>query len=200
MHQMSDTELKKKKHIISVPGENNVGTKRFGLLCAAAEKAAEAFKQGCYLEAITLTESLLATRLESRLTWVRSCQNNSEAVKFSTLGYLCKELLHDNAMVAPDWNAFQVPIQGISEWVKLRNGALHEMAKLDQEDGRDFHNKYEECKATALNGFRTLLSYDATDREERGKAQKSTATDDLGGGTAFDCLRDIADAPQVSVR
>jgi hypothetical protein len=200
MHQMSGTELKKNVYIVSVPGENDVGTKRFWLLRAAAEKAAEAFKQGFYLEAITLTESLLGTRLESRLTWVRSCQNNSHAVTFSTLGFLCKELLHDDAKVAPDWNAFQAPIQEISKWVQLRNEALHGMAKLEKEDGRDFCGKYEACRTTALNGFGSLLSYDATDREERGKAQKLTATDDLRGGTAFDCLRDIiGDTSQSAV-
>jgi hypothetical protein len=64
MQQMSETETKTKVHLISEPGKNKVGTERYWLLRASAEKAAQAFKQGFYLEAITLTESLLATRLE----------------------------------------------------------------------------------------------------------------------------------------
>lgn len=139
---MSETETKPKEHIISVDGENNVGAKRFQFLLAAAERAAGAFKQGYYLEAITLTESLLATRLESRLTWVREKQGTSEAVRFSTLGRLCKELLSKDAEKAPDWTAFQVPIQKIRKWTNQRNEALHEMAKLDREDGPGFHKKY----------------------------------------------------------
>jgi hypothetical protein len=191
MHRMSEAETKLKVHIISVPGENDVGTKRFRVLHAAAERAAEAYKIGFYLEAITLTESLLATRLESRLTWVRQCQKKSGAAKFSTLGDLCTKLLSGNAKVAPDWDAFQAPLQEISKWVKQRNEALHEMAKLVEGEGHNFNKSYARCRATALEGFRALIEYDAIDRKERLKAKKTTATDNLHGGTAFDCLSDL---------
>src|SRR6516225_5238076 len=104
---------------------------------------------------------------------------------------LCKELLHDDAKAAPDWVAFQVPIQEISKWAKQRNGALHEMAKLAEEDGQDFDEKYNRCRTIALKGFQVLLAYDAIDRMEHLKGKKSTATDNLSGGTAFDCLRRV---------
>jgi hypothetical protein len=184
-------ETKPKVHLISVPGENQVGTKRFCLLSAAAERAGDAFKQGFYLEAITLTESLLATRLESRLTYIRRLQKKSEETGFGTLGPLCKELLRDEARVAPDWDDFQVPIQAISEWANQRNEALHEMAKLVEEDGHDFNEKYGRCCGIALRGFQALLAYDAVDRKARLKVNKYTATDNLNGATAFDCLRNL---------
>ncbi|WP_437276047.1 hypothetical protein WME90_33015 [Sorangium sp. So ce375] len=188
---MSETENKPKVHAISRPGENDVGTNRFSLLRAAADKAAEAFKHGFYLEAITLVESLLATRLESRLAWVREIQGKSLAVRFNTLGPLCTELLGENAAAAPDWHAFYGPIQDIREWAKSRNVALHEMAKLIEEDGRVFSEKYEMCRTIALSGFRAILAYDAVDRNERRKAGKYTATDDMNNGTAFDHLRSL---------
>src|SRR5262245_55875454 len=131
---MSETENNRRVHITSVPGKNNVGTMRFRLLRAAAKRAAAAFKKGFYLEAITLTESLLATRLESRLAHVRDCQNKSGATSFSTLGRLCDALLHEDAKQAPHWEAFQAPIQEIKKWANSRNEALHEMAKLVKED------------------------------------------------------------------
>jgi hypothetical protein len=81
---MSEKINKPKVHVISKPGENNVGSIRFRLLRAAAERATEAFKKGFFLEAITLTESLLGTRLESRLAWVRN-QTGKLPVEFSTL-------------------------------------------------------------------------------------------------------------------
>lgn len=68
---MSETQSKSKIHAISKPGENHVGLNRYVLLSEVAQKAASAFEQEFYLEAITLTESMLATRLESRLTWIR---------------------------------------------------------------------------------------------------------------------------------
>jgi hypothetical protein len=191
MQQMSETKTKQKKEHLT-----GVGAKRFRLLCAAAKKAAEAFHHGFYLEAITLTESLLATRLESRLTWVRECQGKSEPVKFATLGYLCNELLKGDAKAAPDWAAFEDPIRAIREWAEKRNGALHKMAKLVEGD-RDFNSNYNRCRITALGGFRVLLAYDAIDRSERLKANKTTATDGLNRGTAFDCLRNIMDQPEL---
>jgi len=190
--RMSETENKPKVHAVSKPGENDVGTDRFSLLHAAADKAAVAFERGFYLEAITLVESLLATRLESRLTWVRECQGKSQAVRFNTLGPLCTELLGENAAAAPDWHEFHGPIQDIREWAKKRNEALHEMAKLIEEDGRAFSEKYEMCRAIALGGFRALLAYDTVDRRERRKVGKYTATDDMNNGTAFDHLRSLS--------
>jgi hypothetical protein len=144
------------------------------------------------LEAIALTESLLATRLESRLTWVRRWKGDSEVTEFDTVGHLCTELLGKKARVAPDWKDFQESIEAISDWTDLRNGALHEMAKLVKEDGQDFNEEYEKCRRIALEGFRVLLAYDRVDRDKRREAKKSTATDNLKGATAFDCLRNIA--------
>lgn len=180
----------KKTHIVSTR-ENDVGTERYCLLLAAAEKAAEAFKQGFYLEAITLTESLLATRLESRLSHIKRRQDKSEAAGFGTLAHLCKALLSDEAKETPGWEAYQVPIQEIRKWATQRNEALHEMAKLVAEDGDNFQEKYNRGRETALEGFRALLAYDAIDRQERGKVEKFTATDNYAGGTAFDCLRNL---------
>src|SRR5689334_11564173 len=122
--KMSESKTKSKVHVVSIPGMNNIGTKRFRLLRAVAEKAAAAFRHKFYLEAITLTESLLATRLESRLTWVRHWQKKNEATEFNTLGRLCTELLHGTAKAAPDYDDFEVAIRDIREWAKQRNEAL----------------------------------------------------------------------------
>ncbi len=191
---MSKSDKKSKGHLVSIPGENEVGNNRYTLLYGAAKKAAAAFKRGFYLEAITLTESLLATRLESRLGWVRSCQKRSEAIRFGTLGYLTGELLREDAKDAPDWDAFCCVIRDIAEWAAARNQALHEMAKLIEEDGHRFDQKYRQSRPTALNGFKLLLAYDDVDRKERRKAGKHTATDNMKGGTAFDRLIDIVES------
>lgn len=186
---MSETQNEPKIHAISKPGENFVGLDRFVLLSAAAEKAANAFEHHFYLEAITLTESILATRLESRLTWVRRWQGNEKPVKFNTLGRLCSDLLHQNATLAPDWELFEAPIKNIREWTRKRNQALHEMAKLIEEDKRSFTEKYIATRAVSVEGFRVLLDYDAIDRQERRKNGKLTATDSKNGATSFDVLK-----------
>ncbi len=184
---MSETK-KENVYPVSKPGQNDIGTTRYWLLCAAANRAAEAFENAFYLEAITLTESLLATRLESRVAFVRECQKMHQPVKFSPLGPLCTELLKDDNQGVIDAEAFMVPIQKIKEWAGRRNEALHEMAKLYQEDGRDFSEKYQMSRDTVIKGFELLLAYDALDRKVRRAVGLYTATDDKKGATAFDCL------------
>lgn len=188
---MSKPKPGPKTHLVSDSGKNKVGASRFWLLRAAAKRAAEAFEQRFYLEAITLTESLLATRLESRLSHVRKCRGNSKAVNFDPLGRLCKDLIREDTEPVLDWEAYHPAILVIRDWVNERNAALHEMAKLESEDGPDFSEKYEKSREIALRGFRALLAYDAIDREVRGNASKTTATDDFEGGTALDCLRNL---------
>jgi hypothetical protein len=187
---MSEKINKPKVHVISKPGENNVGSIRFRLLRAAAERATEAFKKGFFLEAITLTESLLGTRLESRLAWVRN-QTGKLPVEFSTLRALCDELLGKRASAVPDAEAFKLPIEAVREWANKRNEALHEMAKLIEGDTHDFSVKYKRSRAVVMEGFKVLLAYDALDRKVRRAAGKYTATDDKNNGTDFGCLRDL---------
>jgi hypothetical protein len=189
---MRDDVNKPSTHAISKPGENPVGSSRFCLLGAAANRAAEAFKKGFYLEAITLTESLMATRLESRLAWVRDLLRREQPVEFSTLVPLCCELLGKRASGVPDAEEFKVPIQGVKEWACKRNEALHQMAKLTEGHGHAFREKYEMSRDIVLQGFEVLLAYDALDRKVRRADRKYTATDDKNNGTAFDCLRDFA--------
>jgi hypothetical protein len=188
---MREKVNKPRGHLISKPGENDVGASRFCLLRAAANRAAEAFKEGFCLEAIALTESLLATRLESRVAWVRACQRGKLPVRFSTLGALCNELLSKSAPTVPDAEEFGVPIQNIREWANKRNTALHEMAKLNEGDGGGFKEKYKMSRDFALNGFEALLAYDALDREVRRSVGEYAATDDKNNETAFKCLRDL---------
>src|ERR1035437_712315 len=176
---MSEKINKSKVHVTSMPGENPIGSDRYHLLRAAAERAAEAFKKGFFLEAITLTESLLGTRLECRLAWVRRIQTGKPPVEFSTLNRLCEELLGKRASaVLCDAEAFKLPIQAVREWVDKRNEALHEMAKLIEEDTHDFSVKYKRSRVVVLEGFKVLLAYDALDRRQRRAVDKHTATDD----------------------
>ncbi|MBK8182926.1 MAG: hypothetical protein IPK63_08495 [Candidatus Competibacteraceae bacterium] len=51
--------------------DNNIGITRYQLYKRAYAKINESIKQGFYLEAISIIESLISDRLESRLTFLK---------------------------------------------------------------------------------------------------------------------------------
>ena len=77
---------KTRKRALAVAG-NGIGPRRQALYREAFSRISNAIRDGYFLEAITLTESLLTDRLESRATFLLQCE-----FSFKTLGSLINKL------------------------------------------------------------------------------------------------------------
>lgn len=88
---------------------------------AAYARINEANKAGFHLEAITIVESIVADRLESRLTQVIG-----KDFSFQHLG----SLITKARQVEEDPILYALIDKDLDNWRKSRNKALHEMAKI----------------------------------------------------------------------
>lgn len=100
---------------------NGYGTRRRLLLESARDRIELSISKEFYCEAITLIESVVSDRLESRLSWLKRSN-----VGFKTLGWLIKELQR----VEVDEGLVQL-LQELDHWRELRNGAIHELVKVE---------------------------------------------------------------------
>lgn len=119
-------------------------------LLSHIKKAKEA---GFYLEVITLFESLICDRLESRNSFL----SDTNQLAFNTLGNNLKE----NRKLETDEIIKELTKQNglIDNWRDKRNKSLHEMAKIEKGNERLFSEKYAELKDIASEGevlFRKL--------------------------------------------
>lgn len=99
------------------------GTLRYQLFMRAKRQIESSMAAGHYCEVIALCESVIADRLESRLSFLT--QHN---VGFQTLG----RLLPDLKQVETD-EAISSLLEELDQWRTQRNRALHELVKV--EDG-----------------------------------------------------------------
>ena len=114
----------------------------------------QAIKAGYYLEAITLMESLIADRLESRALYL-----NKKNASFQTLFNLCG-LLNDDEFLS-----YIIP--DIREWSQRRNAALHTLAKIDDNNMVSFDQKYSVTKETARQGMQIFRRIDRALKQSR---------------------------------
>jgi hypothetical protein len=140
--------MSKKKEIRATAEEHNkVGMQRFRTYKASISRIKKAIDNEYYLEAITLCESLIADRLESRLKYL----TNSDEYSFKTLGKLQEGIIkHDSIDELKKMMIFQKGDLDI--WRDKRNTALHAMAKIQDGDSREWEDKLTECKKIAEDG------------------------------------------------
>lgn len=119
---------------------NEIGKKRYETYNKVISRYDNAIEAGFYLEAITLMESLIADRIESYYIWETAQQ---EKYSFKQLGWLITQLKASDT---------KMPISELDAWWKLRNEALHELAKIDEFDDLDFNAKYVKAKLCAEKG------------------------------------------------
>lgn len=109
---------------IAMPG-TRVGDARYHLYREAFAHANRAIEERFYLEAITVTESLLADRLESRASYLLK-----RDFGFKTLENLIRKL----SEIETDQTLKDIINKDVVSWKASRNRALHEMAKLAHGD------------------------------------------------------------------
>lgn len=113
-----------------------------------------AMESGFYLEAVTLMESIISDRLESRATYL------GKTTGFDTLGKLCNILSSDTVL--------KDIIPQIVDWKNGRNRILHEMSKIDASDmAEDFGEKYESGRLLAQSGLDIFRKVDAAVRRRQ---------------------------------
>lgn len=118
------------------------------------EQYKRAMESGFYLEAVTLMESIISDRLESRATYL------GKTAGFDTLGKLCNILSSDTVL--------KDIIPQIVDWKNGRNRMLHEMSKIDASDmAEDFGEKYESGRLLAQSGLDIFRQVDAAVRRRQ---------------------------------
>ena len=130
------------------------GRQRYQIIRDAISRYNEAIKAGYYLEAITLVESLIADRLESRAIFL-----GLKDSAFLPLGKLCIKLKGDALL--------SEVITDTKQWAKSRNDALHALAKIKKGNNESFQEKYDATKTTAKEGILIFRKLDSLLKESR---------------------------------
>lgn len=147
---------KKSRERVIAGEDEEVGTHRYRLYKAAFTRVKEASRAGYHLEAITLIESLLSDRMESRVAHLTKSKAG-----FKTLGWLICELRKHKS------ETFAQVLAGIDAWRELRNRSLHELVKFEAGDLRTWDKKTADLRAIVEKGIAVLREYDALDCAER---------------------------------
>jgi len=141
----------KKTRAVATPG-TNVGNARYHLYRMAYGRIKGAMEDGYYLEAVTLIESIISDRLESRLTKVIGSD-----FSFKTLG----ALIDKSRSVETDAALKKLVIDDLNDWRALRNEALHEMAKLASGDSSTWEDRMYALVLIADDGLKVLKALDS---------------------------------------
>jgi hypothetical protein len=123
------------------------GTLRYHLFKNARNRIETCIREEYYCEAIAISESVIADRLESRLSYLKG-----ENVGFKTLGWLLGSL----AKIESD-DEIQRIIALLYAWGKKRNRALHELVKVEADESRDpWQTRLDNLEADARDGYELL--------------------------------------------
>ena len=123
------------------------GKLRYMLYTSAKSRIEECIEHGYYGEAVTIIESVITDRLESRISFLKK-----ENVGFGTLGHLIKEA----KKVETDAELLDLFAE-LDNWREKRNTAVHELVKI--EDGQelvDWDNRMKSVGDTAREGYGLL--------------------------------------------
>lgn len=137
---------------------NGIGKQRNELYRNAFRRINESIKEGYYLEAIALTESLLSDRLESRVSHL-----SGRNVGFKTL----EKLIRQSRETETDLAFKQLVESDVNSWRGKRNEALHEMVKIEEGLEVGWDERIENLKGTAKEGLKVLRKVDKEDKRLR---------------------------------
>ena len=135
---------------LALPG-TGVGGARFSLYKEAYARINEVMAKGFFLEAIALEESLIADRLESRISFLTQSDFG-----FRTL----EKLISQVAGKETDGQFKNLVTVDLDPWRVQRNTALHEMAKLADGDTSAWADRMKNAEAAARKGLNVLRKID----------------------------------------
>jgi hypothetical protein len=141
----------------------SVRNKRYELYKAAIERFNVAMKEGFYLEATTIIESILTDRMESRIG-----ELTKEPQRFDTIGNLFIKIdnIESNTELKKLWSA-------VKDWGKKRNETLHEVVKIAMINPRSWESHQTIAKKTAEDGNILFSQINNLLKKERRVAKKN---------------------------
>ena len=146
---MTKNTNKRKRAIVQ---ENSaVGKHRREIYKSAFKQIKLANEAGFYLEAITLIESLITDRLESRLSYL-----DGKDFSFKTIG----KLIEKSIKIETDSELKKLIEIDLRKWADGRNKSLHEMAKIAEGDFSSWDDRYFKLKKIASDGMALLRKID----------------------------------------
>lgn len=138
--------------------DNDVGQKRHNLFSGVIGRINNAIKDGYYLEAITLEESIICDRFASRFTYLNE-KNHPHLKKLNDLSKnkfykIMLGQIYSNIDEIEENDDIKLFCKNeLKDWAILRNESLHEMAKLSDDSDKTFQEKYDQLKDIAINGL-----------------------------------------------
>ena len=139
-----------KKRAVNSP-DNTVGKQRQELYIHAVVQIKQALENGFFLEAIAIEESLIADRLESRLSQLLGWDFSHKTLN---------KLISTTRNKETDQALRDIVLNDLDEWRKARNSAIHEMVKLDDGDTRTWQDRMEALGPIAKSGFKLFRVVD----------------------------------------
>lgn len=155
---MPTTTIRRTRTRAIADAGNAIGKARSEMYKAAYARINEATKAGFHLEAIAIIESIVADRLESRLTCVLG-----RDFSFQHLG----SLIIKARQVETDQTLRQLVDQDLDIWRKARNKALHEMAKIAVGDATTWQDRVAGLVPISKDGLALLRTIDKRIKELR---------------------------------
>jgi hypothetical protein len=164
----------KRERAIAIP-HAGVGMTRYQLYRKAWGRVESATEAGYYLEAITLLESILTDRLESRASYLTGRNEG-----YQNLGPLIHTLRQHESIAD-----FRPIIDRIDAWRERRNEALHEIVKFQRGERPTWEEKVGPLPQIVREGKKVLCAFDAVDkRERRNNGARPAATEPAAFGDA----------------
>jgi hypothetical protein len=158
---------------------SSIGRERYRLLKAAFEHIQQSIRDGHHLEAITVLESILTDRLGSM---VHGALGHKVTLRLTLSGLikLAKQgpliFRKDEAKVTATRRYAPLPPDVIdfltgklSDWWRMRNNAVHAMAKIHRVGDTTFNERYAKLSETVFEGVRVLVQLDQYDQREKAR-------------------------------
>ena len=142
--------MPKRKRALAEAGNAN-GQARYNMYKSAYERIATAKKSGFHLEAITIIESLITDRLESRLSFILKAD-----FSFQNLGPLIKKADKEET----DAQLKKLVTIDLDKWRIARNKALHEMTKIAEGDTSTWQDRVNGLQPVSDDGIALLQVID----------------------------------------
>jgi len=145
---------------------DGAGTPRQERYKAAIEHCNKAKKEGFFIEAIAIEESLIADRLESLTNEITGGGWSYKPAGKLVWNLLNNHRLHLNEELI-EW------LKNVQGWCRKRNYAIHRMAKLTPDMKGSFDEDYSNLSAVTKDGMKVFRGLDNAIRKYRNSKSKT---------------------------
>jgi len=140
------------------------GKQRAELYRNGIGRVERALREGFWLEAITLQESLISDRLEYLLEYITGQQRHT------TLADLLNRIERD----VPSHLIDSVLMEKLNAWRKQRNATLHMMMKFSARKNTTWLERLAECREAAWDGRVVMREVDSWARRTKRRLEQTS--------------------------